>query len=51
MTRKRYKKLLMSLGIQRDQAETFARLAAYLQDPYETAWAELCEVMYGEVDA
>lgn len=47
MTRKRYKKLLMSVGMERNQAELFSRLACYLRRPYADAWSDLCDALDG----
>lgn len=41
MTKRRFKKLLMSRGIQRNQAEASAYLAEIMNRPYAIAWVEL----------
>lgn len=42
MTRKRFKKLCMSLGFERDRAEGFCWLACALTESYAAAWSAIC---------
>ena len=42
MTRKRFKKLCMSLGFERDRAEGFCWLACALTENYAAAWSDIC---------
>lgn len=42
MTRKRFKKLCMGLGFERDRAEGFCWLAFALSQSYAEAWDAIC---------